>query len=218
MSVIGGAREKQRRFILMIIAIAVTAVGVSLSKTADLGITPMSSLPYVLSLIMPLTMGTFMTLMNLILVVVQWIILKDRFTKEHLFQVVASFVFGLFLDLFNWMLQDFVPGNYMLRWLVFITGTVILSSGIVLQVYANFTLLPTEGLVNVVSEEFKINFGKFKTTFDSSLAITAITLSLIFLRRLEGIGPGTIFGAIFIGQIVNFVRPKLAFVMRFIKG
>lgn len=210
--------ERQRRFILMIIAIAVTAVGVSLSKTANLGITPMSSLPYVLSLIMPLSMGTFMTLMNIILIVAQWVILRDRFTKEHLLQVVASFVFGLFLDLFNWMLRDFQPVNYALRWVAFITGSVILASGVVLQIYANFTLLPTEGIVNVVSEEFKINFGKFKTMFDSGLAVTAVVLSLVFLKRLEGIGLGTIFGAVFIGQIVNLVKPRLSFVMNYIKG
>lgn len=213
-----GKQERLRRFILMIIAIGVTAFGVSLSKTADLGITPMSSLPYVLSLIMPLSMGTFMTIMNLGLIGAQWVILRDRFTKEHMLQVVAAFLFGLYLDLFNWMLQGFSPSNYLFRWVAFIAGSVILACGVVLQVYADFTLLPTEGIVNVVSQEYKINFGKFKTMFDSGLALSAITCSLVFLRRLEGIGLGTIFGAIFIGQIVNFVKPRFSFVMNFIKG
>ena len=66
------------------------ALGVACSIQADLGTSPVSSLPYVLSRITPLSVGTTTILVNSGLVLLQILILRRRYDPLQLLQLPVA--------------------------------------------------------------------------------------------------------------------------------
>ena len=91
--------EKLKRYIVFLIGLFINSLGVSLTTKADLGTSPISSIPYVLSLNFPFTLGQFTIAFSLLLILIQLVILRRNFKAEHLLQIPISILFGYFIDL-----------------------------------------------------------------------------------------------------------------------
>ena len=50
--------EKAKRYVVFVIGLFINALGISFITKADLGTSPISSIPYTLSLYFPLTLGS----------------------------------------------------------------------------------------------------------------------------------------------------------------
>lgn len=68
--------NKLKRYVVFLVGLFVNSLGVSVITKADLGTSPISSIPYVLSLNYPLTLGTFTVIFSLLLVFLQLLILR----------------------------------------------------------------------------------------------------------------------------------------------
>ena len=74
--------------ILLLVGIYIVGLGVALSIRSDLGTSPISSMPYVLNLMMPnLSVGTFVIIINSLMVMTQVVILKRKTGYEQLVQL-----------------------------------------------------------------------------------------------------------------------------------
>ena len=104
--------EKLKRYLLFLIGLFINSLGVSLITKADLGTSPISSIPYVLSLNFPFTLGQFTIVFSLVLIFLQLISLRKNFKTEHLLQIPISILFGYFIDLTMVMLFFVNPHNY----------------------------------------------------------------------------------------------------------
>ena len=122
--------EKLKRYIVFLIGLFINSLGVSLITKADLGTSPISSIPYVLSLNFPFAfLGQFTIVFSLLLIVIQLIILRRNFKPEHLLQIPISILFGYFIDLTMVMLFFVHPGNYLSSPAYLLVGCVILGFG-----------------------------------------------------------------------------------------
>ena len=66
--------NKLKRYIIFMVGLFISSLGVSLVTKANLGTSPISSIPYVLSLNFPFTLGNFTIFFSLILIVLQLLI------------------------------------------------------------------------------------------------------------------------------------------------
>ena len=82
--------NKLKRYIIFIIGLFINSLGVSLITKASLGTSPISSIPYVLSLNYPLTLGNFTIIFSILLIVLQIIILRKNFKIENKLTVNAD--------------------------------------------------------------------------------------------------------------------------------
>ena len=203
--------EKLKRYLVFLIGLFINSLGVSLITKADLGTSPISSIPYVLSLNFPLTLGQFTILFSLLLIVIQLFILRRNFKLEHLLQIPISVLFGYFIDLTMSMLFFVDPQNYIASVLYLLIGCVVLGFGVYTEVLANVAMLPGESFVRAVSSTWKTEFGSTKVAFDVSLTVIAAVLSLIFARRLDGVREGTIIAALLVGFIARLFGRRLSF-------
>ena len=203
--------EKLKRYIIFLIGLFINSLGVSLITKANLGTSPISSIPYVLSLNFPLTFGEFTIAFSLALIVIQLIILRRNFKLEHLLQIPISILFGYFIDLTMVLLFFIQPQNYLLSLVYLLIGCVILGFGVYTEVLANVAMLPGESFVRAVSSTWKTEFGSTKVAFDDSLTIIAAILSLLFTHRLNGVREGTIIAALLVGFIARLFGRKMAF-------
>ena len=203
--------EKLKRYIVFLIGLFINSLGVSLITKANLGTSPISSIPYVLSLNFPFTLGQFTIAFSLLLILVQLAILRRDFKAEHVLQVPISILFGWFIDLTMEMLFFVRPHGYISSLTYLLTGCLILGFGVYTEVLANVAMLPGESFVRAVSSTWKTEFGTTKVAFDVSLTVIAAVLSLIFAGRLDGVREGTIIAALLVGFIARLIGRKLSF-------
>ena len=93
--------NKLKRYIIFLVGLFVNSLGVSLITKANLGTSPISSIPYVLSLNFPLTLGNFTIIFSILLIILQLFILRKNFKLEHLLQIPISILFGYFMSPLN---------------------------------------------------------------------------------------------------------------------
>lgn len=203
--------EKLKRYIVFLIGLFINSLGVSLITKADLGTSPISSIPYVLSLNFPFTLGQFTIAFSLLLILIQLVILRRNFKAEHLLQIPISILFGYFIDLTMVMLFFVNPQSYLSSVVYLLIGCVILGFGVYTEVLANVAMLPGESFVRAVSSTWKTEFGSTKVAFDVSLTGIAAVLSLIFAHRLDGVREGTIIAALLVGFIARLFGRRLTF-------
>ena len=203
--------QKLKRYIVFLIGLFINSLGVSLITKADLGTSPISSIPYVLSLNFPFTLGQFTIAFSLLLILIQLIILRRNFKAEHLLQIPISILFGYFIDLTMVMLFFVDPQSYISSVIYLLVGCLILGFGVYTEVLANVAMLPGESFVRAVSSTWKTEFGTTKVAFDVSLTVIAAVLSLIFAHRLDGVREGTIIAALLVGFIARLFGRKLSF-------
>lgn len=98
--------EILRRYCVFTLSLFFISLGVSLITRSLAGTSPISSIPYVMSLHSVLTMGAFIFILNLALMAGQMIMLGKAGIKECkwelIMQLPVSIVFGLFVDLTMW--------------------------------------------------------------------------------------------------------------------
>ena len=195
---------------LMVLSIFIMSFGVAISTRAGLGTSPISSLPYVLSLGIPLTYGTFTFIMNAFLILFQFLLLKKDLSVMLILQIPVLIIFSFFSDWTLSMVQFIVPSNYLEQWVFTILSTIILAFGISIEMNAKFATMPGEGMVFALSRRFKTEFGRMKVVFDVTLVLSAVIASVLMFGGLVGVREGTIFAALTVGHIVRFLMKLMS--------
>lgn len=204
--------------LVFIFGLFIMAVGVVLSVKADLGVSPISCVPYIYSLSFPLTLGQTTIILNVLLIFIQMLLLRKKYRMFQLVQFPVVFLFGFFIDLIMKYSAWMTPGNYGEQALLCLLSCVILGIGVFFEVKAALTYLPGEGLAMALTQTFGVEFGKTKIGTDSTLVVIGIASSLFFLGALEGIREGTVVAAVLVGYIVRFLHTRFFLLEQWFKG
>lgn len=203
--------EKLKRYLIFLVGLFVNSLGVSLITKANLGTSPISSIPYVLSLNFPFTLGNFTIFFSIFLIVLQLIILRKNFKLEHILQIPVSIIFGYFIDLTMILFYWVNPEAYIMKIVYLLMGCLILGVGVYMEVLADVVMLPGESFVRAIVLTWKTNFGTTKICFDVSMSVIAAVLSFVFAGRLAGVREGTVIAALLVGFIARLIGKKLVF-------
>ena len=199
--------ELLRRYVFLCVALLVMAFGVAFSIKADLGTSPISSVPYVISEFTPLTVGIITILMHCVFITLQILILWKRYQPV---QLPVALVFGFMTDFAVWVLRGVHYSAYWQQWVLCVIGILLVAVGVSFEVTANVVVLAGEGLVLAVcTANPKLKFGNMKVAFDVSLVVIACLLSFLFLHGLVGVREGTVAAAILVGQIAKRINVVL---------
>ena len=203
--------ETLKRYLIFLVGLFVNSLGVSLITKANLGTSPISSIPYVLSLNFPFTLGNFTIFFSIFLIVLQLIILRKNFKLEHILQIPVSIIFGYFIDLTMILFSWVNPEAYIMKIVYLLIGCLILGVGVYMEVLADVVMLPGESFVRAIVLTWKTNFGTTKICFDVSMSVIAAVLSFVFAGRLAGVREGTVIAALLVGFIARLIGKKLVF-------
>lgn len=198
--------ELIKRYIFLLVGLFVNGLGVSFITKAGLGTSPITSIPYTLSLGFTPTVGMFTLVFNIFLVILQVILLRRNFQLQNLLQLPIIALFSFFIDLTMSLLGFMQPETYAMKVVSLIVGCLILGFGVFMEMVANVAMLPGEATVRAVSDVFSTDFGKTKIAFDSSMTIIAAILSFIMFKHLDGVREGTIVAAIIVGFIARLFK------------
>lgn len=212
--------EWLRRYASFVVILFIIAFGTSLSIRANLGSSPISAPPYILSLIpgMNLTMGQLTICMHVFFITLQLLLLRKNFEARQYTQILVSFLFGFYTDLTMWMtgfLQipfDLNPLiGYPLRFIELLIGGAVLAFGIACEVRCDSLMLAGEGLPLAISKFLKKDFGKVKICSDTSLVLIGTIFMFIYFGRWswEMVGVGTLVSMFYVGFMVRVFSPHI---------
>ena len=208
-----------------VVILFVIAFGTSLSIRANLGSSPISAPPYVLSLVpgMSLTMGQLTICMHVFFILSQILLLRKDFEKRQLTQILVSFLFGVYTDLTMWLTGfmqiplDINPAlGYPLRFAELLLGGAILAFGIACEVRCDSLMLAGEGFPLAIAKFLKKDFGKVKICTDTFLVCVGVVFMFVFFGHWDWkmIGVGTLVSMFYVGFMVRVIAPHIGWLDR----
>ena len=151
------------RIPMYFIGLFIMTIGIALSVKSNLGVSPVSSIPYTITCVWGIEMGKATILFHIILVILQILLLRKNFKPVQLLQVPVGVVFGYFTTFCNYMVSFLpTPENLAIRIFMVLLSTVFVAFGIFLYLPADLIPLAGEGCMQAVSFVTRIEFSKVK--------------------------------------------------------
>lgn len=206
-----------RQHILLFLSLYLMTLGVALNVRSDLGSSVISAIPLSFSdagadgLAPELTIGGYTNIMNVLLVVAQILVLRRRYEKVQLFQLVIGFLFGTLIDI-NMYLTSFADyGSLLTRVGAQLGGCTVLALGIAAEVKCGSVMMPGEGITMALKIFTGVPFARMKIYVDVALVVLAVASCFIFWGewRWNVIGPGTLFAMFYVGMLVRLIMPHM---------
>ena len=199
-----------KRYLLLLAGLSIMAFGVAFSIKASLGTSPISSVPYVVSLFAPLTVGTATIVMHCVFILLQILILRRNYHPIQLMQLPVAVFFGYLTDFGVWAVRGIHCSTYWQQWIVCLIGILLVAAGVSREVKAGVVVLAGEGVVLAICKVLpKIKFGYMKVGFDVTLVVIACILSFTFTGHLQGVREGTMAAALLVGLIAKQIGKLL---------
>ncbi|MCD7886382.1 MAG: DUF6198 family protein [Clostridiales bacterium] len=193
------------RCIIYLAGIFLVSLGIVLCKKCNLGISPISSIPYVLEELVPLSFGTLTMLFHFVNIALQLILTRKLLAPKILLQIPLAFVFGCVID---W-LQELVvfDGTILLYQVLALAGSIFVTAlGMVCMINMNLIQNPPDGFVRQLSQQLQTELGTVKIVYDCSCVVIATVLGLVLLGRAKGLGVATVFSMLLVGRTVTWLQ------------
>jgi len=198
------------RIAVYCLGLLLLAFGVAISVNSNLGVSPVNSLPYVISRIVNMQLGTCVTVVFCSYIALQVLILRREFQIVNLLQILFSTLFGYFVDFAKWTIGDFALPGYVGRLGMLAVSILFIALGILLYMDVQLVPMPMEGLTAAVAKKLGKPFPTMKTIIDCIVVASGIVLCFVFLGRLDGIREGTVITAVVTGKIIALLRKPLS--------
>lgn len=208
-------KKMAARLGIYLIGLVVLAFGITLAVNSNLGVSPVTSLPYVVSQVLNVTLGTCTIIVYTCYIFLQMILKGGKFQPALLLQLVFSTVFGYLVDGTKLILGDFVPTTYFAQLVMLAASIVLIGFSLVLYIDVRIAPMPPEGLVTCIADKLSKPFPKIKTLFDCASVLAGLSLCFLFLGKVVGIREGTVITALLVGKLTGFFRKRLtSFIQR----
>jgi len=198
-------RENKKGYALFIIGLFIAAMGVALSTKAELGTSPVASVPYSVSLKSSLfTFGGWLNVWSVMQISVQIMLLRKKCNwVEIIIQTILAFVYGYLTNFACFLIQGLKVNGYMSQLIYMLLGCFVLAFGIWIQFKGNVAMLPGEAMNRAISTVTKKRYESIKIFFDVAYIAFSAVFGLIFLGGLKGVREGSIVAALLIGNIIK---------------
>lgn len=199
-------KNLQVRILMYILGLFILTIGISISVKSDLGVSPLSSLPYTMTCVWGIEMGKATIIFHCLLVLLQVILLGRKFKPINLLQVLAGIIFGYFTTFCNYLIS-FIPSpnNMVDQIMMALISTVFVAVGTFFYLPTNIMPLAGEGIVDTIAVVTKTEFSNIKIMFDSFLVLVSVIICFIALHNLGSVGIGTLIAALLVGAEIGYL-------------
>ncbi|MBR5814713.1 MAG: hypothetical protein IKY77_00765 [Methanocorpusculaceae archaeon] len=185
---------------------ALMSFGVVVSVISDLGVTPISSIPYTITVVSGMDFGVATMIFSVLMVLLQILILRKNYKIVNLLQLPIGLVFGAFLTFCGLITAGIpTPDSFVLKIFLILLSTVFVAAGVFLYVSPGFVPLPPEGFVISVSIALKKKFSTVKVISDVTMVLISLLTCVIIVHSLGSVGVGTIIAAVLVGYEVKLL-------------
>jgi len=191
---------------IYLLGLFILALAVSISVRSNLGVSPVSSVPFVFSRIFHIEFGNMTIIEFSAYVVIQWIILRKDFRWIQLLQIGCAMIFGKFVSLTSVLVAWWNPGSYLEQLGMIALATVLIAVGLKLYLLANLIPQAADGLVQVISRKRGWKLANVKNVFDICSITLAASVSLLVTGEIIGLREGTVIMALGVGRVLALIN------------
>jgi uncharacterized membrane protein YczE len=198
-----------RRLVMYVAGLFLMTIGIAVSVKSDLGVSPVSSIPYTMTCVWGIEMGRATILFHIVLVIIQILLLRRNFKLKNLLQVAVGVLFGFFTTFCNQAAALLpTPHNIVIRIVMVLLSAVFVAFGIFFYMPPNIMPLAGEGAMQAVSDVTGIRFSKVKIAFDCTMVAVSLTVCLILIHKPGSVGVGTVISAVLVGSILGVITKR----------
>lgn len=193
------------RVAVYLLGIILVSTGIVFCKKSNLGISPVSSIPYVMELVTPVSFGMWTMIFHFSNTVIQMILIRKINSIYLWLQFLIAFIFGQVID----MLQKLIVidgSNIGIQIISLILSVLFTAAGMVCMIRMNLVQNPPDGTVKQISQKTGTELGKVKIIYDCLCVLVSAVISVVLTGRIEGFGIATIVSAIFVGKCVTWIN------------
>jgi len=194
-----------RRLVVYILGLFILALGVSFAIKSRLGISPVNSIPYVISQVTGTDMGMTVVMVFCVFILLQVILLRRDFKVKELLQIACAFGFGYFLTLSNRLLFFPSPESYIAQLSLMLISVLLISVGVIMYLVTELIPQPAEGLCLAIQKISGWPYSRVKLVFDCVLVAIAALVSLLGTGRLDGVREGTLIAMFGVGPVIGLL-------------
>ena len=200
-----------KKALIYVTGLLFMAFGVAFSVNSSLGVSPVNSLPYVISRITGLDLGNCVIGIFAFYILVQILLLRKKFRPIDLTQLIFSTIFGRFVDVAKKVVGDFAIPTYPGQLVMLAISIVFVAIGVCLYMDVQLVNMPMEGMTHAVNRVFFPDkpFHDIKVIMDCLTVVIGIVLSFVFLGKLDGIREGTVICALLVGKLMKPMQKVL---------
>lgn len=196
--------KKRLRILVYMVGMFILALGLTLNTKANLGVSPIISLPYSISQITGLNFGDLTFVVYAMFVVVQIIIhirLKNhKIIASDILQLPLSLIFTRLLNIFT--VYILTSQNLGIRFVILTFAIICTGIGAAMSLSMQIVPNPGDGIVQALAERFDKSVGITKNLFDClNLSIT-LCISLFIAHQIVGVGIGTVIAVVGVGRVI----------------
>jgi len=209
------------------LGIVILALGTALMEKADFGMSMVVAPAYLVHLkvsqVLPffsfgMAEYTFQALVLILLALVM-----RSFKWSYLFSFATAVIYGLVFDLFLMLTALLPQANLLPRILWFCLGELCIGLAVCFYVHTDMAPAVYELFVKELSSRYHLPFGSVKLTFDITLCVISVLMSLLLFGPgalsdpasvpaamisgyvMEGIGVGTVVAAVVNGPLITAI-------------
>ena len=195
---------KRLRILVYVVGMFILALGLTLNTKANLGVSPIISVPYSISQITGLNFGDLTFVVYAMFVVVQIIIhirLKNhKRIASDILQLPLSLIFTRLLNIFTVHIPT--SQNLGIRFIILTFAIICTGIGAAMSLSMQIVPNPGDGIVQALAERFDKSVGITKNLFDClNLSIT-LCISLFIAHQIVGVGIGTVIAVVGVGRVI----------------
>lgn len=196
--------KKVKRFLVYIVGLFILALGLTLNTKANLGVSPIISVPYSISQITGGNFGDLTLIIYLIFILIQ--ILLHVSQKEYkeiwldLLQFPLSLIFTRLLNLFSYCIPT--SQRLEIRFLILIVAIICTGIGAAMSLSMHIVPNPGDGIVQAFAKRVNKSVGLTKNIFDCLNLCITLCISIFIAHKIIGIGIGTIVAVLGVGRVI----------------
>lgn len=189
---------------IYLLGLFILAFAVSISVRSNLGVSPVSSVPFVFSKVFGIEFGNMTIIEFSAYVLIQIIILRKNFKWIQLLQIACAVIFGKFVTLTSSLISGWTPGSYIEQLCMILLATVLIATGIKLYLLGELIPQAADGLVQTISRKWGFKIANVKNIFDICSITVATSVSLLVKGHIIGLREGTVIAALGVGRVLAF--------------
>lgn len=194
-------KQQVTRYVYYVVGMLVLALGLILNTNAGLGSSPIISVPYTLSFLLPISFSDLTLAVYIAFVLVQFVLKGEQRQWIDVLQIPLSIVFTRFMGLFSaWF--DFADAPLGIRIGVLALGVLCTGIGAALTVDMNLIPNPGDGFVQAVSMRIQKELGTTKNIVDACCVVISLSIGFVTEGRLLGVGLGTAIAMVGVGRVI----------------
>ena len=196
--------KKRLQILVYVVGMFILAIGLTLNTKANLGVSPIISVPYSISQITGLNFGDLTFVAYAIFVVVQIIIhirLKNhKRIVSDILQLPLSLIFTRLLNIFS----TYIPTaqNLGIRFIVLTLAIICTGVGAAMSLSMQLVPNPGDGIVQSLAEGFNKSVGLTKNLFDCFNLCITLCISIFIAHQIVGVGIGTVIAVLGVGRVI----------------